>query len=242
MNETAIFVPEERAQRSVAAIPNANLTPQQMVSLAVSQGADVEKLKQLMDLQERWEANEARKAFTAAKSAFKKNPPKVIKDLENKQYKSMYASIGNFVTTVNAALGEHGLEASWSLNQGDQIEVTCVLSHVMGHSERVMLKSGPDTSGAKNPLQQIKSAITYLELATFQAITGIVAINEGNDDGAAVYERITEDQAANLQALIDEVGANKIQFLRYLKVDTLSEIAAGAFKDCVRLLEDKRKK
>jgi len=39
-----------------------SLTPMTLINMAVSQGADTDKLKQLMDLQERWEANEARKA------------------------------------------------------------------------------------------------------------------------------------------------------------------------------------
>lgn len=172
-------------QHSLPGVPEAQAlsTPLRMLEIAVSQNADIAKLEKLMELHQRWEANEARKAFVEALANFKRNPPKVIKDLTNKQYSSKYASLGSLVNTVNAALGEHGLNARWSLSQGDQIEVTCILSHMMGHSESVSLKSGPDTSGAKNPLQQIKSAITYLEGATFQAITGIVASSEGDDDG-----------------------------------------------------------
>ena len=39
------------------------ITPMQMIAQAVAQGADIDKLQKLMDLQERWEANEARKAY-----------------------------------------------------------------------------------------------------------------------------------------------------------------------------------
>lgn len=242
----AIVVPdriEPRDRQILPMPPNPNATPMQMVAMAVAQNCDIVKLEKLMALAREWEENEARKAFVAAKAAFKKNPPKVIKDMVNTQYKSKYASLGNFVTTVNAHLGEHGLEASWPLKQeGQVITVQCKLSHVLGHSETVELSSPPDTSGAKNPLQQIRSAITYLEMATFQAITGIVAINEDDDgNGASNIPRVTDDQQANIQALIDEVGANKIVFLRYLKVDQIADIPEASYKDVVRLLEDKRK-
>src|SRR5882724_888949 len=50
-----------------------------VLELAVKQGANVDTLTKLLELQERWEANEARKAFVAALAAFKANPPKLEK-------------------------------------------------------------------------------------------------------------------------------------------------------------------
>jgi hypothetical protein len=79
-----------------------------------------------------------------------------------------------------------------------------------------MLSSPPDTSGAKNPLQQIKSAITYLEGATFQAITGIVASDE-DDDGNGFKPKDPvqapdgfDNWKADMTALADE-GLAKLQ-------------------------------
>src|SRR5690348_12650561 len=53
--------------------------PMNVLQQAVQQGASVETLEKLLALQERWEANEARKAFVAALAAFKSNPPKLEK-------------------------------------------------------------------------------------------------------------------------------------------------------------------
>jgi hypothetical protein len=206
-------------QNTLPGIPEQQsvMTPMQMVAIAVQQGADIEKIQRLMDLRDRYEASEARKAYVEALANFKRNPPRVLKDRLNSQYKSKYASLGNLVNTVNASLGEHGLNARWSLNQSEKtIEVTCILSHALGHSESVMLSSPPDTSGAKNPLQQIKSAITYLEGATFQAITGIVASDE-DDDGNGFQPKAQvqtpdgyDNWKADMTALADE-GLPKLQ-------------------------------
>ena len=46
-------------------------TPLELVQLAVSQGANVDQLTKLMDLAERWEKREAKKAYDAAMKAFK---------------------------------------------------------------------------------------------------------------------------------------------------------------------------
>ena len=61
---------------SAALVP---VTPNQLLAMAVEQGADVDKLEKLLQLQERWEANEAKKAFVAAMNAFKANPPEILK-------------------------------------------------------------------------------------------------------------------------------------------------------------------
>jgi hypothetical protein len=164
-------------------IPATPSNPMELLALAVSRGDDIEKIEKLMGLQERWQANQAKAAFTRALNAFKKDPPDVIKDMQNNQYGSDYSSLPNLANTVNPALALHDLSAIWKPKQEQKdISVTCVLTHVDGHSEEVTISGPPDTSGAKNPLQQIKSTLTYLEIATFQAVTGIVARSACQDD------------------------------------------------------------
>lgn len=159
-------------------------TPMHLLQIAVQRGDDLERIQKLMDLQERYEAGEARKAYISAMAAFKADPPTVYKDKDNKQYGSKYTSIGNLVNTVNAALSPHGLSARWDIDQAQAIKVTCIMTHAAGHSESCSMSGAPDTSGQKNPLQQMKSTVTYLKIATFEAITGLASA-EGNadDDG-----------------------------------------------------------
>src|SRR2546430_17661412 len=56
------------------------LTPVELLRIAVSQNADIDKLTKLMDLQERWERNEARKAYVVAMNAFQSAPPTISKN------------------------------------------------------------------------------------------------------------------------------------------------------------------
>jgi hypothetical protein len=46
-------------------------SPAEMIKAAVAGGADLEKLKGLLELQKDWEANEARKAYHEAMAQFK---------------------------------------------------------------------------------------------------------------------------------------------------------------------------
>lgn len=162
-------------------------SPMAMLAMAVRQGADLDKIAKLMDLQERHEANEARKAFTAALAGFKAAGITVGKDKQVSYTGTAYthASLGNVCKTIGDELSKHGLSATWKTEQGanSNIKVTCILSHVAGHSESVSLEAGPDDSGKKNRIQQIASTVSYLERYTLLAITG-TATADMDDDGA----------------------------------------------------------
>ena len=74
---------------------------------------------------------------------------------------------------------------------------------------------------------KIKSTLTHLKLATFEAVTGI-ATREGNldDDGNAsgVASFISDEQVEELTALITETKTDIAKFLEIGKVESSSDI------------------
>ena len=218
------------------------ITPMHMLQRAVELGHDLNEIEKIMELERSWKADKAREAYYEALAAFKAEPITVTKDKKNTQYGSMYTSIGNLVNTVNAAMAPFGLNARWAIDQSESIAVTCILSHTLGYSEQVSMSGPPDDSGSKNQLQQIKSTITYLESSTFQAVTGVVS-QDGNadDDGNGAIETITENQVANLEALMSEVGATKDAFLKVCKVQSFDQLPAAQYAGAIQRLEQKRK-
>lgn len=215
-------------------------TPHDMIRLAVQSGADLEKLEKLMVLQERWEANEARKAYQKAVSDFKKNPPRVTKDKQNVQYKSMYTTLGNLVNTVNPELSKHGLSASWEISQNGIITVTCVLTHQQGHSERTSASAPADTSGSKNAIQQIKSTITYLKAVTFESITGLASTDANlDDDGNGAVETITKKELNSILDMVADKGVEPDKLLAFLKLDDFENMPKAKYQQAMALLEKK---
>lgn len=204
----ATLVPVKEAEVVATAIERVpSITPMQLIQAAVNQNADVDKLSKLMDLQLRWEANEAKKAFVEAMNAFKANPPEIVKDrlvgygegLKSVSYR--YATLANVCEQVTGALSKQGISHRWRTEQSDGlIRVTCILTHVMGHSEETTLCGGPDTSGSKNAIQAIGSAVKYLERYTLLSATGLEAGEEDNDGrGATAME--------TLQLHLDRIAA-----------------------------------
>lgn len=209
--ETTESESESRRVPTRAISKNAPSTPADLVRYAMSAGADIEKLERLYALQQRYEADQAKKAFMEAVAAFKANPPVITKDKENKQYGSYYTSLANLVNTANEKLAPHGLNARWDLHQTDQITVSCILSHVAGHSESVSLSGPPDVSGSKNALQQVKSTVTYLRGATFESVVGIASTDFNTDDDAnsAAADKVVADWTSAINECVDVAALEK---------------------------------
>ena len=228
----------------------ADMNPVQLLQMAVQRGVDTEQLKALMELQREWKADKARDAFVNAMNAFRAEPLKVGKD-KHVRYVSKrtgdvteynHATLAQVVDAVVVALSRHGLAHRWEAKQeGQLISVACVLTHSLGHSERVSLSAPADDSGGKNSIQAVGSTVTYLQRYTLMALTGLAAKDMDDDAvSAGDSDTIDEKQAANLEALISEVGANKAAFLKTCKVDRIEDLPASKFAGAVKRLEAKR--
>ena len=159
-------------------------TPSHLLAMAVEQGADLDKLTKLMDLQERWESGEARKAFTVAMTGFKSEPMEILKKKSVSFSGTSYnhAELSDITEAIGQALSKHSLSYRWDIRQdsANSIAVDCILTHIAGHSERVTMVAPPDDSGKKNKIQQIASSTTYLQRYTLLAVTGMST--KGMDD------------------------------------------------------------
>ncbi|MAB96971.1 MAG: single-stranded DNA-binding protein [Pseudomonadaceae bacterium] len=189
--------------------PAAN-SPMGMMLSAIQQGATLEQVEKMMDLQERWAKGEAKKAYDAAFASFKAEAVTIIKGknvTDGPLKGKSYAELHDVVNAVTPALSKHGLSSSWKLtkDEKDWMEVTCYLRHVGGHEESVSMGGPPDAGGAKNAIQARASTKTYLERYTLKGITGLSEQGEDDDGRPAKAEKtITQVQAMRLQAIASQ--------------------------------------
>lgn len=228
MNEPAkLIVPDrvEPRERAVAPGPiDPNATPMQMLAIATSKGYDVATLEKFMALAERYEANEARKAYVEAMTKFKAEPHEILKtkfvDIEGGA-KFFHATLANVVDGVVASLAKYGLSHKWITDQSNpqQIKVTCVITHRDGHSESTEMVGGPDTTGRKNPIQQVASAQTLMQRYTLLSLCGLAS--KDMDDEAQLAAKSGkkppppepdgyDNWALNMEAVAEE-GTKRLQ-------------------------------
>lgn len=189
------------------------VTPMSMLSVVAARGATIDELTKWMDLQDRHEKTEARKAFVVALNAFKANPPSVLKDkavsFGNTAYK--HATLDGASEIIGAALAKHDISHRWNVEQAEgKIKVTCILTHALGHSEQVTMEAGADTSGSKNAIQALGSAVSYLQRYTLFTASGIAPKNV-DDDGRGGKGPLKMDDGikANFLAGIEELADTK---------------------------------
>lgn len=171
------------AEQEVNNLP-AEATPAALLKLAVSKDLDLTKLEKLMELQERWQGNQARKAYLDSLCKFQKDVPALEKTklvaFGTTKYK--YAPLGEITATIKDTLFNCGLSYRWEIQDTEtQLICTCITSHRDGHSEKTTMSGAKDASGGKNEIQQRGSTITYLQRYTLIAALGLSTADEDND-------------------------------------------------------------
>lgn len=224
-------------------------TPSELIVQAVQGGADLDKLKGLLELQERWEANQARKAFHVAMSEFKSNPIEIEKNRtvgydSSKGGKVGYkhASLDNIVRTVTKALSKHGLSSSWRTDQSmeGKISVTCKITHILGHSEETTLSAQADTSGSKNSIQAIGSTISYLQRYSILAVLGL-ATSDMDDDGHSSEPVIEDKQLHTLRDLLIAKELSESGLVKIMKVEKLEDLKASDYAKALNAINSAKK-
>ncbi len=207
--------------------------PASIMELALTKNMDIEHIQKLMDMQKEIDAYQAKKAYVSAMTAFKADPPKIIKDkhVEFNKTKYDHASLANVTETINSKLAEHGLSSFWKQDQAEAlISVTCTITHCMGHSESTTLKASPDQSGGKNNIQAIGSTISYLQRYTLLSLTGLATHDQDTDGITADLDYIDTDQVSVITDLINSTGINEKKFLEWVGADIIEDILSIDYK------------
>lgn len=237
MNEAALTIRQDDAAMTI--LPRQAMTPGDMLSMAVERGADIAVMTKLMNLRDRWEAGQARKAFDAAVADAKAEIPAITKNREGHN-KTRYADFAAYASVVDPIIAKYGLSYRFRTAQTDRISVTCILSHRDGHSEENTLSGPSDKTGSKNEIQAIGSTLTYLQRYTLIQALGLAASQDDDGKTAAALDTITEEQVGDLMGLIEDVAADKAAFLRFFKIEGLHLLPAGKFDQAVKMLHAKR--
>lgn len=190
--------------QGTAMVPHAN-PYLSMIETMVSRGGDLSNLDKMLDLQIKWEANEARKAYVAAMAAFKAEPMSIGKNkhVSFRTSKGVteydHAELSDVTAVVVPAMAKHSLSHRWTIKQeSGKITVACVVTHSLGHSEVVEMTAPADDSGGKNTIQAIASTKTYLERYTLLASVGMAT--GGQDDDGRSYAADPEPEPVDAKA------------------------------------------
>jgi len=231
---TAIKKTESKAVSQIN--PEVNL-----LELAIKQGADVNSLSKIMDLQERQMNKVAEQDYNRAITEFQSTLRPISKNKDS--YVGSYATLDHIAKTIAPLLSANHLSYSFESElTEDKVTVICKIKHVNGHSDSATFTAPIDDKAKVNAMQKTASALSYARRYALMLALGITTTDEdddGNGAGAGV-ELITENQIADMEALASEVNANIDNFCKYLKVDNLADLPASKYDLAIKALEAKR--
>ncbi len=220
---------------------------------------DVEKMKALLDMQERIEERDSKKAFTVAFNALQAELPVINRDGKidhssdggdttrsgKRALKTSYATYPNLNRVVGPLLKKHGFTFSSAMEPeatGPMVVIS-TLEHVAGHARTTHFRITADATGGKNNQQGWGSSQQYGMRYNMIALLNIVteAKQDADNDGFALSENISPEQLKTLIKLADEADADKARFCGLMNVESMADIPASRFEEAKTQLNRKLK-
>lgn len=221
--------------------------PLEIIAREIAKGnLSVDVIERLAALQERMDADAARKAFSAAMAACQAEMPRIGKLARNPSTGSAYAPLEHVQELAKPVYQRHGFSLSFSEQPHPTPGWTtcCMLvRHVGGHTE-THVKSGPcDNKGMKgNPtkseLHGMASTGTYLMryliCGVFNLTLGAsdgVPDDDGNGGGEPDVQRVTQEQADTIVEMVEQSGIVGLMtgILKWAGIERIDDLPADKY-------------
>lgn len=196
--------------------------------------------------------SESIKELATALSAAQLEIENATKNAANPHFRSKYADLAEVLNTVRPVFAKHGLGI---LQFPSYENGTASVETMLTHSSGEFISGVSSCHVTKDDAQGVGSATTYLRRYSLAAVAGIAqedddaesAIGRGKQStgksasGAAIA-LVSAEQAANLEALATEVGADVKAFLSFAGANSFDKIKSASYDNLVKALEAKRQK
>jgi hypothetical protein len=228
---------------------------------AMNPNVDVEKMLKLMEMRDKFMAQQSRIAFDENFALMQPELPQIDRNGHiivlskddraagrtdaKPQQDTPYAKWEDINDAIIPVLSKYGFGLSFRISDdAGKIVVTAILSRA-GHRETTPVTLQHDSSGSKNAVQAVGSSIAYGKRYSSGALLNFTSRAKGDadDDGKAAGAPALIDggQAETIFGLIkriDKPNADKT-FLEYFKIDGVFDLPAKDFDRAVKALEAK---
>lgn len=225
----------------VIEVHNTDTSPAEMIKAAVMGGADLDKLEKLLELQERYEANQARKLFAKAFSIAQANIIPVIKKRFNSQTKSKYSELSDVIEVSQPIYTKEGF--SITFNEGDSplpehVRILAVVLHCAGHKENYHFNVPLDGKGMQGNANMTKihgkaSSVSY---GRRYLICMIWNIPTQDNDGNKPVSKITQKQLSILLDLLNFKEMSEKKLIDFLKVDSMEDLPESRYMEAMQAI------
>lgn len=169
-------------------VPNVSI--EAVIQNAIDKGVPVDVMERLLAMRRELKQEAAKEAYDRAMAAFQADCPiitknKIVRDRQGQEIYS-YAPIESIVQQVSPYLQKHGFSYSTSMILQDKgVEVTCRVTHDLGHSESSVMQVPFGTKTAIMSDSQVTAAAqTFAKRYAFCNAFGILTGGDEDTDAA----------------------------------------------------------
>lgn len=230
----------------------AAVTAGALLQAAVAANLGVEGVKALAEIWEREQTRQAEIAFNRAFARVQSELPKIVptgrvvsgtNDAKKTRY--WFAEFDNILDIVQPVLSANGFALAFDTVRGpESITAKCTLMHADGHSRTnqftVRVGSGPIGT---NEAQADGSARSFAKRYALADALNLNIERNGDDDGASAVRggAITASQAADLRAMLEEVGRTEPGLCAIYGVDSVDNLPASLYEPACKMLRRAQK-
>ena len=229
--------------------------------IAMNPSVDVEKMRAVLDMQERILDRNAKAEFDAALADMQPDLPTInqkgkieirAKDASGDrkgaiQQSTKFAKFEDINEALRPIIGKYGFAVSFrtGLTEDGRVQIIGILSHRAGHREQTTMVLPHDATGSKNAVQAIGSSTSYGKRYILCALLNITSRGE-DDDGASSGKpegftddaKITAEQTKALVALVDSSGVGGIRFCQKYGIEKIADLPAHFYAEATKACEN----
>jgi len=191
-------------------------SPESMIKLAIESNADLEKVEKLLELKERFEANEARKVFASDFSVVQANMGAVIKTAVNPQTHSNYAKLEGVIEVSKPVYTKQGFSIIFyegKTEVPENIRVYADVLHKSGHKETYHFDVPLDGVGIKGNANMTKihgkaSSVSYGRRYLLCMIWNIPTQDDdgnGNVEKKSTVKQLTDAEDKIMEQVLSQI-------------------------------------
>lgn len=188
--QKAVVVADQPASVPAVATTETGAIFQLIERAARDPSVDIDKMERLIAMQERVQAEQARREFDNAMASAQEEMRAIRADLSNNQTKSNYASYAQLDKAIRPIYSRHGFAVTFNTGdapKADDLRVLATVAHRGGHRQDYRIDMPADGKGAKGADVMTRThatgaAASYGQRYLYKLIFNL-AVGDVDDDG-----------------------------------------------------------
>jgi len=222
------------------------LSPAEVAVSLLDKGVKPEDLEKMLILQERYDANQAKKSYDLAMSRVHGKIAPVVATHKNIQTGSVYADLKDIIVAVQPAYSSEGFSVSFDDGENapeGHIRILAYVTHSLGHKETYKYDMPLDGKGLRGnanmtlihgKASSMSYGRRYLQCMIFNIPTG--DDDDGNAAGSAV-EYINDEQLNVIRNFVDNNAGFEARLFKYLKIESIDKMPKKDYQKAVEVMK-----